>query len=67
MAGGAIQSGLIWTYKYPNEIGPGVFDIHSPRVPKVRAPFHEARSTAILSRCCASGKRPLAAPKLSIM
>ncbi len=30
-------------------------------------PFHEARSTAILSRCCASGKRPLAAPKLSIM
>ena len=23
------------TYKYPNEIGPGVYDIHSPRVPKV--------------------------------
>ena len=22
-------------YQYPNEIGPGVFDIHSPRVPKV--------------------------------
>lgn len=22
-------------YKYPNEIGPGVYDIHSPRVPKV--------------------------------
>ena len=22
-------------FKYPNEIGPGVFDIHSPRVPKV--------------------------------
>lgn len=22
-------------YKYPNEIGPGVFDIHSPRVPSV--------------------------------
>jgi len=21
------------TYKYPNEIGPGVYDIHSPRVP----------------------------------
>jgi 5-methyltetrahydropteroyltriglutamate--homocysteine methyltransferase len=20
-------------YKYPNEIGPGVYDIHSPRVP----------------------------------
>ncbi|WP_208855667.1 5-methyltetrahydropteroyltriglutamate--homocysteine S-methyltransferase [Rhodopseudomonas palustris] len=23
------------TYRYPNEIGPGVYDIHSPRVPKV--------------------------------
>jgi 5-methyltetrahydropteroyltriglutamate--homocysteine methyltransferase len=23
------------TYKYPNEIGPGVYDIHSPRVPIV--------------------------------
>ena len=23
------------TYKYPNEIGPGVYDIHSPRVPGV--------------------------------
>jgi 5-methyltetrahydropteroyltriglutamate--homocysteine methyltransferase len=22
-------------YKYPNEIGPGVYDIHSPRVPDV--------------------------------
>lgn len=22
------------TFKYPNEIGPGVYDIHSPRVPK---------------------------------
>jgi 5-methyltetrahydropteroyltriglutamate--homocysteine methyltransferase len=21
------------TYHYPNEIGPGVYDIHSPRVP----------------------------------
>ncbi len=25
------------TYKYPNEIGPGVYDIHSPRVPPTRA------------------------------
>ncbi len=24
------------TYKYPNEIGPGVYDIHSPRVPAIR-------------------------------
>jgi 5-methyltetrahydropteroyltriglutamate--homocysteine methyltransferase len=23
------------SYKYPNEIGPGVYDIHSPRVPNV--------------------------------
>jgi 5-methyltetrahydropteroyltriglutamate--homocysteine methyltransferase len=23
------------TYRYPNEIGPGVYDIHSPRVPSV--------------------------------
>ncbi|MBP8939839.1 MAG: 5-methyltetrahydropteroyltriglutamate--homocysteine S-methyltransferase, partial [Agrobacterium sp.] len=23
------------TYKYPNQIGPGVYDIHSPRVPAV--------------------------------
>jgi len=22
-------------YKYPNEIGPGVYDIHSPRIPTV--------------------------------
>ncbi|WP_414900664.1 5-methyltetrahydropteroyltriglutamate--homocysteine S-methyltransferase [Sphingomonas flavalba] len=24
------------TYKYPNEIGPGVYDIHSPRIPATR-------------------------------
>ncbi|WP_136162360.1 5-methyltetrahydropteroyltriglutamate--homocysteine S-methyltransferase [Sphingomonas flavalba] len=24
------------TYKYPNEIGPGVYDIHSPRIPTTR-------------------------------
>lgn len=23
------------SFKYPNEIGPGVYDIHSPRVPDV--------------------------------
>jgi 5-methyltetrahydropteroyltriglutamate--homocysteine methyltransferase len=23
-------------FKYPNEIGPGVFDIHSPRVPSIQ-------------------------------
>ncbi|MFO6292841.1 hypothetical protein ACLBWC_22795, partial [Pseudomonas aeruginosa] len=25
--------GLLVTIDYPNEIGPGVYDIHSPRVP----------------------------------
>lgn len=32
------------TYRYPNEIGPGVYDIHSPRVPSVE------EMTALLSR-----------------
>jgi 5-methyltetrahydropteroyltriglutamate--homocysteine methyltransferase len=27
--------GAFVDFKYPNEIGPGVYDIHSPRVPKV--------------------------------
>jgi 5-methyltetrahydropteroyltriglutamate--homocysteine methyltransferase len=27
--------GAFRTFKYPNEIGPGVYDIHSPRVPSV--------------------------------
>ena len=27
-------------FKYPNDIGPGVYDIHSPRVPSVSAMLH---------------------------
>lgn len=27
-------------FKYPNEIGPGVYDIHSPRVPKREEMIH---------------------------
>ncbi|MGO8264539.1 hypothetical protein ACC763_41900, partial [Rhizobium ruizarguesonis] len=27
--------GAFRSYKYPNEIGHGVYDIHSPRVPEV--------------------------------
>ncbi len=27
--------GAFATFRYPNEIGPGVYDIHSPRVPRV--------------------------------
>jgi 5-methyltetrahydropteroyltriglutamate--homocysteine methyltransferase len=34
------------TYRYPNEIGPGVYDIHSPRVPEVS----EMVSLLILAR-----------------
>lgn len=32
--------GAFGTYKYPNEIGPGVYDIHSPRVPSVDEMVH---------------------------
>jgi 5-methyltetrahydropteroyltriglutamate--homocysteine methyltransferase len=34
------------TYNYPNEIGPGVYDIHSPRVPDV----HEMANLLKLAR-----------------
>ena len=34
------------TFDYPNEIGPGVYDIHSPRVPDV------AEMTRLLQRAC---------------
>ena len=33
-------------FKYPNEIGPGVYDIHSPRVPSVHSMVH------LLERAC---------------
>jgi len=33
-------------FKYPNEIGPGVYDIHSPRVPEV------ASMLKLLERAC---------------
>lgn len=36
------------SFRYPNEIGPGVYDIHSPRVPEV------AEMTALLSPGAAS-------------
>ncbi|BEV46829.1 5-methyltetrahydropteroyltriglutamate--homocysteine S-methyltransferase [Afipia carboxidovorans] len=34
------------TYRYPNEIGPGVYDIHSPRVPDVA----EMKELLVLAR-----------------
>ena len=33
-------------FKYPNEIGPGVYDIHSPRVPTTQAMVHLLRKAA---------------------
>ena len=41
-------------FKYPNEIGPGVYDIHSPRVPEPR------RSSA----GCAKGAERIPADRL---
>ena len=35
------------TFAYPNEIGPGVYDIHSPRLPS------EEEMVALLERACA--------------
>lgn len=44
------------TYKYPNEIGPGVYDIHSPRVPEV------SEMTALIDKA----RRNLAADQIWI-
>ena len=33
-------------YKYPNDIGPGVYDIHSPRVPEIA----EMKNLIVLAR-----------------
>jgi 5-methyltetrahydropteroyltriglutamate--homocysteine methyltransferase len=33
-------------FKYPYEIGPGVYDIHSPRVPQVREMVHLLQKAA---------------------
>ncbi|MCS4509779.1 5-methyltetrahydropteroyltriglutamate--homocysteine S-methyltransferase [Xylophilus ampelinus] len=33
-------------FRYPNEIGPGVYDIHSPRVPAVEEMLHLLRKAA---------------------
>jgi 5-methyltetrahydropteroyltriglutamate--homocysteine methyltransferase len=35
-------------FKYPNEIGPGVYDIHSPRVPSVKEMTHLLEKAAAL-------------------
>ena len=50
------------TYRYPNEIGPGVYDIHSPRVPDVERDGRPADARAAAPRRRAalgqSGLRP---------
>ena len=33
-------------FKYPNEIGPGVYDIHSPRIPTVQEISHLTEKAA---------------------
>ena len=43
-------------FKYPNEIGPGVYDIHSPRVPAV------AEMTDLLRKAEAVLPRPTCVP-----
>ena len=35
-------------FKYPNEIGPGVYDIHSPRVPATREMLHLLRKAGVV-------------------
>ncbi len=35
--------GAFVDFKYPNQIGPGVYDIHSPRVPKEEEMLHQLR------------------------
>jgi 5-methyltetrahydropteroyltriglutamate--homocysteine methyltransferase len=34
------------TYQYPNDIGPGVYDIHSPRIPSVEEITDRLRAIA---------------------
>ncbi len=39
------------TFQYPNEIGPGVYDIHSPRVPSVAQIEGLLRKAATVVKC----------------
>ena len=41
-------------YQYPNEIGPGVYDIHSPRVPEVGEMTELSQAGASAARRCAA-------------
>ena len=56
-------------FKYPNEIGPGVYDIHSPRVPSKDEIYHlmkkaiavvPFRNLSIFLRPCPPAGRPRA-------
>ena len=48
------------TYRYPNEIGPGVYDIHSPRVPAVE----EMTELLVKSHEASEGRPDLGEPGL---
>jgi 5-methyltetrahydropteroyltriglutamate--homocysteine methyltransferase len=43
------------TYNYPNEIGPGVYDIHSPRVPRRTRDGQSSEACAGISPTSNSG------------
>ena len=49
------------SFKYPNEIGPGVYDIHSPRVPSTEEMKNLILSAAKLLPSIISGSTPIAA------
>ncbi len=36
-------------FRYPNDIGPGVYDIHSPRVPSVNEIVHLLKKKLLMS------------------
>ena len=47
-------------FKYPNEIGPGVYDIHSPRVPEAEEIMGRLAEGAGASRPTSCGSTPTA-------
>ncbi len=54
-------------FKYPNDIGPGVYDIHSPRVPTAAEVEHLLRKAdGRRCRLSACGSTPTAALKPAV-
>ncbi len=52
--------GAFETYAYPNEVGPGVYDIHSPRIPGER----EMTDLLTLARTARAARTDLGEPRL---